>query len=206
MSSRFVYTKKEVELKMEFKDVVYGRRSIRVYENKQVPVELVKEILEYGVMAPSGTNIQPWYFVAIHSPEKRAELGAITNKIFPRFKNFLEKRFENNPEVVVETGNFLNTLGGAPVVILAFLLKPDYSDKEAMYQSVSAAMQNMSLTAYEKGLGSCWLTSANMAGLGGELQAAFAPEHGEYLAMLTLGYPKITPRAPKRKEGRYDII
>lgn len=191
---------------MEFKDVVYGRRSIRIYENKPVPVELVEQLLEYGVMAPSGTNIQPWYFVAIHSHEQRAKLAQITNKIFPKFKDFLEKRFEKNPEVVTETGTFLNSLGGAPVVILAFLLKPDYQEKDAMYQSVAAAMQNMSLAAYEMGLGSCWLTSANAAGLEEELRAAFAPDKGEYLAMLTVGYPKITPKAPPRKPGRYTII
>jgi nitroreductase len=75
-----------------------------------------------------------------------------------------------------------------------------------MYQSVAAALENMSLTAYEKGLGSCWLTSANAAGLGDELREKFAPGKGDYVAMMTIGYPKITPRAPARKEGRFDII
>ncbi len=193
---------------MEFKDVIYGRRSIRVYENKPVPLDVLKTIMDYGMMAPSGTNIQPWYFVVIQSHEKRLEVGRITDKIFPKFKAFLEKRFEKNPEVVTETGNFLNTLGGAPVVILAFLQKPnsEYELPDAMRQSVAAALENIALAAYDLGLGTCWLTSANAAGLGAELSATYAPNKGEFIAMMTLGYPKITPKAPARKDGRYIIL
>ena len=39
-----------------------------------------------------------------------------------------------------------------------------------------------------------------------ELREKFAPGKGDYVAMMTIGYPKITPRAPARKEGRFDII
>lgn len=193
---------------MNFKDVIYNRRSIRVYEDRPVSNELIMEILEHGLMAPSGTNMQPWYFVAITSKKEREELKQISNKVFPGFKAFLEERFKNHPQVVAETGNFLNTLGGAPAVILAFLLKPDYDDREkpAIYQSVAAAMQNMSLAAHSLGLGSCWLTSAQSANLGDELRAKYAPDQGEYVAMLTIGYPKITPKAPVRKDGRFKII
>lgn len=50
---------------MEFDDVIMGRRSIRGYLNKQVPRELIKEVLSLAMRAPSSMNTQPWNFHVI---------------------------------------------------------------------------------------------------------------------------------------------
>ena len=73
-------------------------------------------------------------------------------------------------------------------------------------QSVAAAIENMLLSATEKGLGSCWLTAPVEAGAGDQLREAFAPGKGELVALLTLGYPEVIPEMPKRKQGRYVIL
>ena len=50
-------------------EAVFNRRSIRSYLDKTVNPEDLKEILEAGMWAPSGVNLQPWYFVAVQSKE-----------------------------------------------------------------------------------------------------------------------------------------
>jgi nitroreductase len=50
---------------VEFDDVIMGRRSIRGYLNKQVPRELIKEVLSLAMRAPSSMNTQPWNFHVI---------------------------------------------------------------------------------------------------------------------------------------------
>lgn len=50
---------------MEFDDVIMGRRSIRGYKQMPVPRELIEEILELAMRAPSSMNTQPWNFTVV---------------------------------------------------------------------------------------------------------------------------------------------
>lgn len=52
-------------MSMEYDDVVMGRRSIRGYQQKPVPKQLIKEILELAMRAPSSMNTQPWNFTVL---------------------------------------------------------------------------------------------------------------------------------------------
>ena len=194
---------------MELKDAIYGRRSVRKYLNKPVPRGLIQEILEGACMAPSGINRQPWYFMAITDQEMLERYLGYMKETFVRFRPTLEKRFSRNPEVIEETGNFFTTLGGAPVVILVFLLNEELkeSDNEmTLVQGIGAAIQNLLLMAHDKELACCWTTAPVVSGLAEQIHADFAPEKGSLLAAVTLGYPDQAPKAPPRREGRFDII
>ena len=50
---------------MEYDEVINGRRSIRGYLDKPVPKEVIKEVLELAIRAPSSMNTQPWHFYVI---------------------------------------------------------------------------------------------------------------------------------------------
>lgn len=191
---------------METRDAIFGRRSIRRYTNQAIDEKDLIDIIDCGLMAPSGINLQPWYFAVIKSEEKIKELHGIMGNVFGKFKPVLDKRFEKNPEAIDETKEFLSGLGGAGVCILVFLLKPDYEDKTTVIEGTAAAIENMLLAAYDKGIGSCWLTAPLRAGFGEELRQHFAPDKGEFLAAVTLGYPAVAPKAPVRRPGRYDIL
>jgi nitroreductase len=56
---------------LETLDAIYHRRSIRRYTGKPISDEDLEIILEAGLMAPSGLNLQPWYFVAVQSEENK---------------------------------------------------------------------------------------------------------------------------------------
>ena len=43
-------------------------------------------------------------------------------------------------------------------------------------------------------------------GFGPAFQRRFAPDKGEFVAMITLGYPDQEPKLPPRREGRYTIL
>ncbi len=47
---------------MEYHEVINGRRSTRGFLNKPVSVEVLKEVIELAVRAPSSMNTQPWHF------------------------------------------------------------------------------------------------------------------------------------------------
>jgi nitroreductase len=63
---------------MEFFEVVRKRRSIRSYQKINIPKEDIIKILEAGILAPSGRNIQPFEFIVIDDEEIIEKLGEIT--------------------------------------------------------------------------------------------------------------------------------
>jgi nitroreductase len=192
---------------MELKQVIMNRRSIRMYQEKMIDAEDILEILEAGVNAPSAVNYQPWYFVVIKSAEKMTELLGIMADVAKVSEENLRKAFPNRPDVAEDTGRFIRCLGGAPVCVLTFKHRRDYGKSSAtVTQSVAAAIENMILTATDKGIGSCWLTAGTESGAGDLIREKFAPDKGELVALVTLGFSAQEPQAPSRKDDRYIII
>ena len=137
---------------MDTMEALLTRRSIRKYRPEPVSIEDLKEILAAGATAPSAVNMQHWYFVAVQDPAALEEVKAIMGGVVEKFQPVLEERFSRHPEQIGITNRFLSTLGGAPVCLLVFMLKPDYPDRDGAMQSVSAAIENVLLAAWAKGI------------------------------------------------------
>ncbi len=192
---------------MECRDAILSRRSIRKYTDQAVSDEDLNYILEAALNAPSGTNLQPWYFVIIKNEEEKRKIIRLMEGVSDDMEPHLKERFPRHPDVVKTTLSFVRTLGNAPVLVLVFWYRPEYSKTAAtIHQSIGAAIQNMLLAAKDRGLGSCWLTAPVETKNGDRLREAYAPEKGELAALITIGHPAEEPPAPKRKDGRYVII
>lgn len=196
---------------MEFRDVVLGRRSVRKYAERPVEDAVLEEILEAALWAPSGVNLQPWYYVVIRTPEKMEQFKAIMAEVSEKNRAHLEERFAAHPQVVEQTLSFVRHLGHAPVVVLAFRDKPDYSwalQDEGIVQSIAASMENLLLSAWDHGVAGCWMTAPAQAHMTEEIRDIFAPGHGALVCIATLGYAgeNAIPPAPKRKPDRYKLI
>lgn len=67
---------------MEYKDVVMGRRSIRGYQDKPVPKDTIKEVLEMAMRAPTSLNTQPWnFYVVTGEPLDRIRKGNVERNL-----------------------------------------------------------------------------------------------------------------------------
>lgn len=187
---------------MDTLECLLTRRSVRMYKPDPIPRQELEEILAAAACAPSAVNLQPWYLAAICSPDGMAAFRDTMRQVAVKTRPELEERFPNHPQVIRETESFLVSLGGAPACVLVFLLKEDYPDRDNVLQSASAAVENLLLAAWAKGIGSCWMTAPVSAGFGPVLRDRFALGKGELVAAVSLGYPDQTPRMPKRKTGR----
>ena len=56
---------------LSFFDLVYNVRAMRRIKSDPVPLALMMKVLNAGVQAPSGQNLQPWKFVLISDEEKK---------------------------------------------------------------------------------------------------------------------------------------
>ena len=67
---------------MNYQDVVMGRRSIRGYQKKPVPKELIKQVLELAMRAPTSLNTQPWnFYVVTGEPLDRIRKGNVERNL-----------------------------------------------------------------------------------------------------------------------------
>ena len=55
-------------------ELLLDRRATRSFKPDAVPDEYVRAIVELGLQAPSGYNLQPWRFVVVREPENRQRL------------------------------------------------------------------------------------------------------------------------------------
>ena len=54
-----------------FHHVILNRRSVRVYEETPIPEDVVHKVLEHTLLAPNSSNLQPWEFYWVKSPENK---------------------------------------------------------------------------------------------------------------------------------------
>ena len=60
---------------MEVEKAIIGRRSVRDYLDKDVPEEVLEQILKAGAMAPSAMDKQPCRFIVIQDKKLIKELS-----------------------------------------------------------------------------------------------------------------------------------
>jgi len=115
---------------MEVSEAIRIRRSVREYDPRAVPRDIIDSILEAGRVSPSANNRQPWHFIVVTEPEKR---------------------------IVLSEGRWAKFLSQSPVVIVGCAdLKT--SAKWAVVDTTIALTQ-MVLAATSEGLGTCWIGS-----------------------------------------------
>ncbi|MFM9938890.1 MAG: nitroreductase [Hyphomicrobiaceae bacterium] len=77
---------------LTIEDAIRGRQSIRAYEQRPVPRDLVQRVLETAHRAPSGSNIQPWKVYVVDGAARRA----LCDEILARYDSVGEDKREYN--------------------------------------------------------------------------------------------------------------
>ena len=126
---------------MDVTTAIQRRRSIRKYQNKEIPKELLMQILEMARLAPSGANRQPWQLVVVTDAEKRKALVPICK----------DQKFVGECS--------------------AFIAGIDDPTQKWSRVDIAIAMEHVALVAVEKGLGTCWVGAFDQEKLGAALGA-----------------------------------
>jgi nitroreductase len=154
---------------MSLLDLILTRRSIRRYENKDIPEEVLQQILETGRQAPSAANRQPIHFVIVTD---RDILKNLCDNLINRFVKYA-------PVAIVGCADIKSLLTGKWAVVDATI-----------------AMENMVIAAWTLGIGSCWIGACNEEKVKELLKI---PDKWKFVALLTLGYPAEQPKQRKKK-------
>jgi nitroreductase len=57
-------------------EAIGARRATPSFDGEPIPAQDLREIIEAGLHAPSGYNMQPWRFIVVQQPEQRKRLRA----------------------------------------------------------------------------------------------------------------------------------
>lgn len=156
---------------MSFYDVIISRRSIRQFKAEHIPREDLERMINAARLAPSAANLQPLEFVVVENKK-------ICEKIFPCLKWAAYIAPEGNPKI-----------GQEPTAYIIVLVNNEIRDKGFEWDS-GAGVENILLTAWEKGIGSCWLISVDKKRVRTILNI---PRHLKIDSVIALGYPAEKP-------------
>lgn len=140
-------------MRPEVIEIIKTRRSTRKYDARQVPEEILSEILEAGRYAPSSRNAQNAHFLVITNTEIRDRIGDIVRSSIAKFEETEDMyMFLRNAVRLSKKGKFRFHYN-APVLVLA--AAPENADNAVI--DCAVALENMMIAANAMDLASCWV-------------------------------------------------
>jgi nitroreductase len=153
---------------MDAIEAIKARVSVRKYDPRPIPREILEDIVDCARLAPTGRNEQAWFFVVVTAPELRAELAAMCRY-----------------------GRFIADAGACVCVFM-------HKEALCEVEDACAATENMIIAARAYGLGTCWVNSHRKAHSPAIESRLGCPEGYELVTMFSLGYPAEETRRPKK--------
>lgn len=164
---------------MSLYDLILSRRTIRQFKPDPVARGILEQLVNAARLAPSAANLQPLEFVVVDEEELRSQ-------VFPCLKWAGYISPEGNPKP-----------GQEPVAYIVVLANLEVKEK-GYEHDVGAAVENMILAAWEKGIGSCWIKSVDREKV---FEILKIPGKYEIDSFLALGYPAEKPQVEEMKDS-----
>ena len=165
-------------------DCIVGRRSIRKFKNDKINHSLLESIISTASFSPSWKNTQITRYIAI---EDTSIIQKIADDFTPEFKANIVRQVSTLIAVTFIKGRCGFERDGS------FSTKK--GDRWQMFD-VGAACQTFCLAAHEAGLGTVIMGIWDEDGI---TELLDIPETQELAALIAIGYPDISPEAPRRK-------
>ena len=192
-------------------NILRSRRSVRKYTDKPVPQDIIDDLIEFAVTAPSGSNCQLWEFSVINGRDKVWELATDIKKFFIRLNHIAENpviryvsapfnggallKYYRDHMDSVKTAIEASEKGidmlfhSAPCVIIIH----DNGEGSTPVEDAQFAGYNIAILAHTLKLGTCFIGYAveSLNRMGEVKKRYMIPEKNRVRAVLTLGYPDI---------------
>ena len=184
---------------------INDRRSIRKYLDKQVPKEMIEQIIDAGRMSPSAKNRHPWQYIVLGEESKSEFLKHMWKGILREENEYA--LLPNSRNGLSDAKNTWNIMQQAPILIIILNSNGkspfDEVDVDSRFVeicdtlSIGASIENMLLKATEIGLGTLWI--ANTCYAYKEL-TEYLETTQQLVGAIALGYADGIPVQPPRKK------
>ncbi|MBN1397613.1 MAG: nitroreductase family protein [Bacteroidetes bacterium] len=181
---------------MEFKEVLEKRRTVRDFQNKEVPKAVIDYAIENGFKAPTYNHLREWDFIIIKSIESKLKLIESEKLDKSTDLNELEEMFRNKDRIMKEM--YMDAIPKqkkmileAPlVVIVVFKPKTKIEKAKKTYDlnclaSVWTCIENFLLSLAEHDVYGVTFIPQNIGTIKSKLEI---PDELEIAAIIPLGY------------------
>ncbi len=172
------------------------RMSVRNFSDKKISDDDLKLILDSGLKAASGGNLQPYSIIIERDKSKNEELSKLCG---------------NQPFIKNADVNLIFLLDWYKYSVYAKQMRaPFVADKAYMHflialEDVICTAQTIETASHMMGIGSCYVGTSNSVGK--ELVDMYGMPKLTYpVVILSLGYPKASDNVPKRPKMPYDMM
>lgn len=171
--------------------IIQRRRSVFPvsYTGQEIPVPVIRQILESANYAPTHKLTQPWRFVVFRK-EGKLKLGAELARLYKEStppEKFLQKKYDS----------ILEKAGQASCILTLNLeLHPDKLPEWEELAALACAVQNMALTAEALHVGAYWSSPEMISQLGGFLGLE---ANEKCYGIFYMGYHNEAPREAQRQ-------
>ncbi len=176
----------ESEALREVAELIRGRRTINLYLQTPVPVQLVRDAIEAATWAPNHYVTEPWRFYLL-GPESIGRCVDVVRDIVTAKKGakagiFKAKNWSQKPGWLVVTCQ----------------RSEDERRQREDYAACSAAVQNIFLYLWKAGVGSKWTTGDITRDPRFEEIVGFDGKQETVVGLIWYGYPKLTPEQQRK--------
>ncbi|HVP05161.1 MAG TPA: nitroreductase family protein [Dehalococcoidia bacterium] len=187
-------------------------RAMRRLKPDPVDGELIWKVLDAAIRAPSGGNLQPWAFVVVTDPAKKAKIGEWYldgwNKTYGTAAAQALAAADSPAGRTFRSADHLaRNIASVPVLIFACVQAARVATVSGVGANVFPAVQNLMLAARALGLGTT-LTTLHRTHEAEVRQLLGVPDDFETLCMIPMGWPKgkfgAGPRRPVEEVTHWD--
>jgi len=203
-------SEKEVIAKSEnYYKKISKRRSVRDFSDKEVPREVIENILKAAGSAPSGANKQPWTFCVISNTELKSEIRKLAE--IEEYENYHGRMSDSWKEDLEHLGtdHIKEFLEVAPYLIVVFKKVYDLDEEGGKLQnyyvneSVGIACGFLITAIHQAGLVTLTHTPSPMK----FLQTALGrPKNEKAFLLLPVGYPATDCKVPNIEKKSLEEI
>ncbi len=204
---------------MELAEAIRTRRSIRRFQDREVPTELILKAISLACWAPNGGNYQSWKFIVVRNRELIGRIAdavqAKTDLIasWPEAREFDDtvKRYQAHAAFFRSAPVLIGmAMGGYQSAADRVLRRRGEQDPDARemiqnragvssrLQTISGATAYLILALHSLGLGTCWMVGPMLARTELE-QMLQVPSGMNLFALVPVGYPAESPEPGPRK-------
>ncbi len=164
---------------MDINELLITRRSIRKFKQEPIKKELLQKYVNVARVSPSAANLQPVKYAIVHSKEMTDKLFELT-----KWAGYLAPHY--NPKE-----------DERPTAYIVMLTDSNIRES-GCDMDVGAAAQSIILSAYNDGVGTCWIASVDREKTSHLLNLS---DNLKVSCVIALGYMAETPKEAEVTNG-----
>ena len=203
-----VNAEEQIDRGQAFYELMNGRRTVREYSDRAVPIELIEKAIATAGTAPSGANLQPWRFVVVRNADiKRKIREAAEKEEYESYHGRMSEKWLRRL-AILGTDEHKPFLEIAPYLIVVFRINSITEDNETeptyySQESVGIAVGMLLAALHNMGIATLTHTPSPMKFL---QEILGRPKNEVPFVLIPVGYPAKDAKVPDISRKTLDEI